>query len=84
MTMGIGSEGQRGAAASWIFIHGKNIVDRCLIVLFFGPFPLLPSRPFKRLNSAIFGLFFVIFTPPPKKKFLPKPLLKTTILLKLT
>jgi len=35
---------------SWIFIHGKDIVDRGLIVLFFG---------LKRLNSAIFGMFYL-------------------------
>jgi len=35
--MGVGS-GEQGAVAPWIFKHGPDIVDRGLIVLFFGLF----------------------------------------------
>jgi len=35
--MGVGSGGHEGMP-SWIFIHGTNIVDSCLIVLFLGLF----------------------------------------------
>jgi len=35
--------GNRGALLHWIFIHGTDIVDGSLLVLFFGLFfPLLP------------------------------------------
>jgi len=34
---GVGNGGQ-GGAAPWIFIHKTDIVDRGLIVLFFGLF----------------------------------------------
>jgi len=52
-------------------MYGTDIVDRGLIVLFFGFFLLffgiffllLPS-PWKKLNSAIFD-FFSVATPPP-------------------
>jgi len=37
--MGVGSVGQ---GAPWIFIHGTDIVDRGLIVLFFGLFYVAP------------------------------------------
>jgi len=36
--MGVGSGGQEGHGPPWIFIHGTNIVDRGLKVLFFGLF----------------------------------------------
>jgi len=39
--MGVGSGGQ-GACPPWIFIHGTNIVDRDLKVLFFGLFTVVP------------------------------------------
>jgi len=49
----------------WIFIHGTDIVNRGLIVLFFvffsifrSFFRLPPLPPWKRLNSAIFRFFF--------------------------
>jgi len=44
--------------ASWIFIHGTDIVDRGFIVLFFRSFFRCPL-PWKRLNSAIFDLFLL-------------------------
>jgi len=50
--MGIGS-GEQGGLAPQIFIHGTDIVDRILIVLFFG----------------IFLLFFGIFSVPPPGNF---------------
>jgi len=34
--MGVGSGGQGGRGHPWIFIHGTGIVDRGLIMLFFG------------------------------------------------
>jgi len=43
----------------WIFIHDTNIVDRGLIVLFFGIFSVGPT--WKRLNSAISRFLFAIF-----------------------
>jgi len=52
--------GQGGRDPSWIFIHGTNIVDRGLKVLFFGPFLL------------IFGIFSVA---PLLENFLLTPLL---------
>jgi len=58
--MDVGSGGQ-----DWIFKHGTDIVDRGLIVLFFGIFFaifVLFSVGFpplwKRLNNAIFRSFF--------------------------
>jgi len=50
--MGVGSGGQGGGGVvhPWIFIHGTNVVDRGLKVLFFGQFLLF------------FGLFSV--APP--------------------
>jgi len=50
---------QRGAGGRgpWIFIHGIDIVDRGLIVLFFG----------KSLIVFFFGFFSV--APPPLWKF---------------
>jgi len=35
------AEGREGVA-TWIFIHGTNIVDRDLIVLLFGLFSVAP------------------------------------------
>jgi len=59
-TMGVGSGEQGGHGTHRIFIHGTNIINKGLIVLFFGFFfaifrsffPLPPT--WKRLNSAIF------------------------------
>jgi len=59
--MGVGSEGQgkEGPCPTWIFIHGTNIVDRGLKVLYFG----------------LFLLFFDLFSVgPPLENFLPTPL----------
>jgi len=55
VAMGVGSGGQGVPCPPppWIFIHGTNIVDRGLKVLFFGLFLLF------------FGLFAV--APPPEK-----------------
>jgi len=55
-----------GRGHSWIFIHGTDIVDKGLIVLFFGRFLLffryfavaLP-HPGKAFNSTIFRSFFI-------------------------
>jgi len=59
--MGVGSEGQGGPCPSPLyFIHGSNIVDRGLKVLFFDLFCYFSVLFFvglplwKRLNSAIF------------------------------
>jgi len=44
MIMSVGSGGQGGGAwPPWIFIHGSNIVDRGLIVLFFSLFFVAPN-----------------------------------------
>jgi len=59
--MGVCSGGQ------WIFIHGTDIVDRGLKVLFFGLFSVAPPS-WKRLNSAnfrIFAIFQSFFVAPP-------------------
>jgi len=45
--MGVGSRGKGSHGPNWIFIHGTDIVDRGLKVLFFGLFLLF------------FGLFSV-------------------------
>jgi len=61
--MGVGSGVPGGSWSLWIFIHGTDIVDRGLIVLFFGIFFRWPTS-WKRLNSSIFqffGLFFGLF-----------------------
>jgi len=50
----------RGAVSPWIFKHGTNTVNRGLKMLFFGLFFVAPL-PWKRLNSAIFRYFFLIF-----------------------
>jgi len=50
--------GDRGAMApSWIFIHGRNIVDRGLKELFFGIFFSVASLPCRGLTVLFFGLF---------------------------
>jgi len=55
--MGVGSGGREGEGpwTPWIFIHGTNIVDRSLKVIFFG----------------VFLLFFDLFSvaPPPKEAY---------------
>jgi len=55
--MGVGSEEAGGAMTPWIFIHGTDIVDRGLIVLFFSIFSVLPPEE----AVLFFGLFFAIF-----------------------
>jgi len=71
--------------ALWICIHGTNIVNRGLQVLFFSVFCyfsvfflLPPPPPCKRLNIDIFWSFcyFSIFfsVGPPLEIFLPTPL----------
>jgi len=50
MDMDVGN-GWQGGVPPWIFIHGTNIVDRGLILLFFDVF-------------AVFRLFFSIALPP--------------------
>jgi len=60
------------APPPWIFIHGTNIVDRGLKVLFFGVFKL-----FFGAYQLFFGLFSV--APPPLEIFLPTPLLLVQI-----
>jgi len=57
--MGVGSGGAGGPWPPWIFMHGTNIVDRGLKVLFFGLFCHFSvffcwSPLWKKLNSAIF------------------------------
>jgi len=43
--MGVDSEGGRNPLDPWIFIHETDIVDRGLIVLFFGLFSVgLPGN----------------------------------------
>jgi len=59
--MGVGSGGREGPCSPWIFIHGTDIVDRDLIVLFFVLF-------------LYFSVFFLL--PPPPEKCLPTPLAK--------
>jgi len=62
--MGVGSGGG-SAVAPWIFIHGTDIVDRGLIVVFFG---LSPSG--RGLIVLFFG-FISDAPPPPLENFLP-------------
>jgi len=70
----------------WIFINGTDIVDRGLIVLFFGIFFLLffglfsvsSLLPRKRLNSAILRPFLHC---SPLEIFLPIPLFAIVTLL---
>jgi len=38
VSIGVGIGGQEGAWPPWIFIHGTDIVNRGLIVLFFSLF----------------------------------------------
>jgi len=47
--------GGRGRGAPWIFIHGTNIVDKGLKVLFFGLYSVGP--PGRSLIVLFFGLF---------------------------
>jgi len=78
--MGVGSGRYGGRGPLWIFMHATDIVDRGLIVLYFGHFfdIFWSPPPRKRLNSAIFRsflLFLYLFSvappPPPRGKFLP-------------
>jgi len=69
--MGIGSGGKRAWPPPWIFIHNTDIVDKGLIVLFFG----------------VFLLFFVTFSaaPPPRplEIFLLTPLIRVKVRLRI-
>jgi len=67
--MGVGSGG-RGSRAPppWIFMHGTNILDRGLKVLFFGVFCYFS------VFLLFFDLFSVVPPPPPQENFLPTPL----------
>jgi len=96
--MGVSSGGQGGGGrAPWIFKYGTNIVDRGLKVLFFsffvfefsfliffGLFRCLPPR--KRLNSAIFRYFLLMFglffrwPPSSWKIFCRRPYLETCLI----
>jgi len=78
------------AMAPWISIHGTNIVNKGLIVLFFGLFFAIfrsfffVGQPWKRLYSAIFLVFFWYFSilfplPSPLEIFLPTPLTKVQL-----
>jgi len=76
--MDVGS-GEHGSL--WIFIHGTDVADRGLIVLFsvffcfFSVFFPLSPPPWKRLNSAIFSIFcYFPLLPSPLEIFLPTPL----------
>jgi len=70
--------------APCIFIHGTNIVNKGLIVLFFGLFcyfsvffsvaPPLPGRGLIVLFFGLFWLFFDLFPLPALEIFLPTPL----------
>jgi len=54
----------RGAVPPWIFIHGTDIVDSCLIVLFFVFFAIFWSLffvSFPPLGRGLIALFFGIF-----------------------
>jgi len=44
MVVGSGRQ-EGGCVLNWIFIHGTNIADRGLIVLFFGLFSVAPPPP---------------------------------------
>jgi len=84
-TRGRRQQGAGGPCPPWIFKHDINIVDRGLNVLFFGLFAIFrtffrcPLPLWKRLNSAIFRYFLLIFGLffcwlPPLENFLPTPL----------
>jgi len=73
--MGVGSGEQGGRVPPWIFIHGTNVVDKGLKVLFFGvfyyfsvffPLPPLPGRGLIVLFFSLFWYFrsFFPLTPP--------------------
>jgi len=57
-SMGVGSGGQGGHGPLWIFLHGTDIVDRGLIMLF----------------SVFFAIFRSFSVAPPLEIFLPTPL----------
>jgi len=69
--MGVGSGGQGGHALPWIFIHGTNIVNKGLKVLFsaffaifryflliFSLFPLAPS-PLGKFSADALGYLYL-------------------------
>jgi len=68
-----------GGAPPWIFIHGTDIVDRGLIVLFFSPFSVgTPLEEAYWCYFLVFLCYFLVFFPlrlsSPLKNFLPTPL----------
>jgi len=80
--------GSRGPWPPWIFIHGTDLVNRGLIVLFFAffcyfSFFFVAPSPGKGIIVLFFGIFFLIFfglffvtapsSPPPWKFFCWRP-----------
>jgi len=65
--MGVSSGGMGAVHGLWIFIHGTNIVDRGLKVLFFGVFCYfsVATSPGRGLIVLFFGLFSVAPPLPP-------------------
>jgi len=59
--MGVGSGEQGGSVAPMDFIRGTNIVDKGLIVLFFGLFPVASPPLEEDLIVLFFGIFLVLF-----------------------
>jgi len=71
--MDVGSGSQGCSWPPWIFIHGTDVGDRGLIVLFFGHFLLFFSLCYFSV-FAIFRSFFLL--PPLPEIFLRTPLLR--------
>jgi len=73
--MNAGDKGPYPSPPPGIFIHGRNIVDRGLIVLFFGLFSvaLLPGRGLRVLYLVFF------FVGSPWKFFCRRPCLQTAM-----
>jgi len=58
--------GEGAVAPPWIFIHGTDIVDRGLIVLFFSLFSVgSPGRGLKCYFSVFFCYFLIFFSVGP-------------------
>jgi len=49
--MGVGSGGQRGVMAPWIFIHVTDKVEGGLMVLFFGLVFSVATPPFWKFSA---------------------------------
>jgi len=60
--MGVGSGGQGGRVPPWIFIYCTDIVERGLILLFFGLFSVGPPR------RSLIVLFFCFFSGVPSPR----------------